>query len=91
VEDEQLGDEGDRRELRLSGTGDHARHRELPAADTDAQLAERIGVCRYFTYVVTKLVKAAPPPFAMLLGVRRRVDRRNACKTKDSTEITRRL
>jgi Lrp/AsnC family transcriptional regulator of ectoine degradation len=34
----------------------------------DALLAERIGVRRYFTYVVTKDVKAAPPPFESLLA-----------------------
>lgn len=34
----------------------------------DALLAERIGLKRYFTYVVTKDVKSAPPPLALLLG-----------------------
>lgn len=34
----------------------------------DALLAQRAGVRRYFTYVVTKDVKAGPPPFAELLG-----------------------
>ena len=32
----------------------------------DALLAERAGVHRYFTYVVTKDVKSTPPPFEML-------------------------
>ena len=34
----------------------------------DALLAERAGVARYFTYVVTKPVKRVPPPFEALLG-----------------------
>ena len=34
----------------------------------DALLAERIGMKRYFTYIVTKNVKAAAPPFELLLG-----------------------
>jgi Lrp/AsnC family transcriptional regulator of ectoine degradation len=34
----------------------------------DALLAERLGVRRYFTYVVTKDVKAAPPPLAALVA-----------------------
>ena len=32
----------------------------------DALLAERAGVQRYFTYIVTKDVKSAPPPFGRL-------------------------
>ncbi len=36
----------------------------------DALLAERIGVRRYFTYVVTKDVKTAPPPLAVLVEAR---------------------
>lgn len=32
----------------------------------DALLAERVGLARYFTYVVTKPVKSTPPPFARL-------------------------
>lgn len=32
----------------------------------DALLDERAGVARYFTYVVTKAVKRAPPPFEAL-------------------------
>ena len=35
----------------------------------DALLAERAGVARYFTYVVTKPVKRGPPPFEALLGL----------------------
>ena len=34
----------------------------------DALLAGRVGVRRYFTYVVTKEVKAAPPPLAALVA-----------------------
>lgn len=34
----------------------------------DALLAQRVGVRRYFTYVVTKDVKAAPPAFETLTG-----------------------
>ncbi len=34
----------------------------------DGWLAARIGVRRYFTYVVTKPVKSGPPPLAPLLG-----------------------
>lgn len=35
----------------------------------DAMLDARIGLARYFTYVVTKPVKGpAPPPFGVLLG-----------------------
>lgn len=34
----------------------------------DALLAQRVGVRRYFTYVVTKDVKAAPPPLGALLA-----------------------
>ena len=36
----------------------------------DALLEARIGLERYFTYVVTKSVKAGPPPLALLLGER---------------------
>ncbi|RKF12937.1 Lrp/AsnC family transcriptional regulator [Roseovarius spongiae] len=37
----------------------------------DAMLEARIGLARYFTYVVTKTVKhSAAPPFAALLGER---------------------
>ena len=32
----------------------------------DVLLGERIGLARYFTYVVTKPVKSSPPPFALL-------------------------
>ncbi|WP_241523932.1 Lrp/AsnC family transcriptional regulator [Oceaniglobus indicus] len=32
----------------------------------DTVLAERIGLSRYFTHVVTKPIKSAPPPFAIL-------------------------
>ena len=34
----------------------------------DALLETRAGVKRYFSYIVTKDVKAAPPPLAALLG-----------------------
>jgi len=34
----------------------------------DALLERRAGVKRYFSYIVTKDVKAAPPPLAALLG-----------------------
>ena len=34
----------------------------------DALLAQRLGMRRYFSYVVTKDVKAGPPPFAHLTG-----------------------
>jgi Lrp/AsnC family transcriptional regulator, regulator of ectoine-degradation genes len=34
----------------------------------DALLAQRAGMRRYFSYVVTKDVKAAPPPFDRLAG-----------------------
>lgn len=38
----------------------------------DAMLAEDIGLKRYFSYIVTKVVKrSAAPPFAQLLGVQR--------------------
>ncbi len=36
----------------------------------DALLEARIGLKRYFTYVVTKAVKAGPPPLALLLEER---------------------
>ncbi|WP_206050265.1 Lrp/AsnC family transcriptional regulator [Oceaniglobus ichthyenteri] len=32
----------------------------------DDLLAQRVGLARYFTYVVTKAIKSAPPPFAIL-------------------------
>jgi len=32
----------------------------------DVLLGERVGLARYFTYVVTKPVKSTPPPFALL-------------------------
>ncbi len=39
----------------------------------DDLLAERIGLKRYFTYVMTKTVKAPDcPPFAALLGPARK-------------------
>lgn len=34
----------------------------------DTLLAARIGLKRYFSYIVTKEVKAAPPPFALIHG-----------------------
>lgn len=34
----------------------------------DALLERRAGVNRYFSYIVTKAVKAAPPPLGFLLG-----------------------
>lgn len=33
----------------------------------DALLESRIGLARYFTYIVTKNVKATPPPLSLLL------------------------
>ncbi|MCC5969283.1 MAG: Lrp/AsnC family transcriptional regulator [Pararhodobacter sp.] len=43
---------------------------DVPAyqALMDALLESRAGVKRYFSYIVTKEVKSAPPPFAALLG-----------------------
>jgi Lrp/AsnC family transcriptional regulator of ectoine degradation len=35
----------------------------------DTLLASRAGIARYFTYVVTRAVKAGPPPFAELLDL----------------------
>jgi Lrp/AsnC family transcriptional regulator, regulator of ectoine-degradation genes len=37
----------------------------------DALLAARVGIRRYFTYVVTKDVKAAPPPLEALIDAAR--------------------
>ena len=34
----------------------------------DALLAQRVGLARYFSYVVTKAVKSSPPPFGLLLA-----------------------
>tara|TARA_R110002049_G_scaffold44333_6_gene130172 strand:- start:30299 stop:30796 length:498 start_codon:yes stop_codon:yes gene_type:complete len=34
----------------------------------DALLEQQAGVARYFTYIVTKSVKSAPPPFDVLLS-----------------------
>ena len=35
----------------------------------DALLESRVGLARYFTYIVTKAVKSGPPPLAEILGV----------------------
>jgi Lrp/AsnC family transcriptional regulator of ectoine degradation len=34
----------------------------------DALLEARIGLARYYSYVVTKAIKSAPPPFALIVG-----------------------
>ena len=36
----------------------------------DGLLERRVGLARYFTYIVTKAVKSAPPPLGDLLGAR---------------------
>ncbi|MBM9593957.1 Lrp/AsnC family transcriptional regulator [Roseitranquillus sediminis] len=40
----------------------------------DAMLAARIGLKRYFTYVVTKEVKTSPPPLDLIAGTPEKTD-----------------